>query len=112
MVRSAGLGRSAVWGCGVVVRKVLIFGAMLAFSAQVEAETLTNGTVSALANSGLGDAVIVAKIKSSEPQFDLSSAALVDLKTHGVSDTVIAAMIERGQATAQAAEYPMRSRFL
>lgn len=59
------------------------------------AETLTNETVIALAHAGLGDDAVIAKIKASEPQFDLSTDQLIALKKAGLNGAVIAAMIER-----------------
>lgn len=44
--------------------------------------------------SGLSEGVIVAKIKSSQNNFDLSTDKIVSLKTAGVSDKVIEAMIQ------------------
>jgi hypothetical protein len=50
----------------------------------------------------LGDAVIVAKIKSSPCKFDTSTDALIKLKQAGVSDAVLQAMAEAGVASAPA----------
>ena len=58
------------------------------------AETLDNAAVIRLVQVGLGDEVIVSKIKSSANNFDVSSDALVSLKKSGVSGPVIAAMID------------------
>jgi len=65
------------------------FIASIAFTA----ETLTNSSIVDLHKLGLGETVIVEKIKASTCTFDTSTDALKKLKDAGVSDTVIAAMI-------------------
>lgn len=57
------------------------------------AETLTNDTVLSMTQAGLGDEVIVAKIKGSPNSFDLSTASVIAMKQRGVSSPVLAAMI-------------------
>ena len=57
------------------------------------AETLTNSDVVALSKAGLGDDAIVAKIKTSDANYDLSTGQLIALKSAGVSGPVIAAML-------------------
>jgi len=57
-------------------------------------EVLTNQTVESLAAAGVGDQIIVAKIRSSATSFDVSTDQLIALKKRGVSDNVISAMID------------------
>lgn len=57
------------------------------------AETLDNAAVVSLVSAGLGDEAVIAKIKTSEAKYDLSSAQLIELKNKGVSGPVIAAML-------------------
>jgi hypothetical protein len=67
----------------------------LALAAPLAAqEVLTNQTVLALAGAGVGDQIIVAKIRSSATSFDVTTGQLIELKKRGVSDNIIAAMIE------------------
>ena len=61
--------------------------------ATVPADRLTNDTVVALTAAGLGDEAIIAKIKSSEVEFDLSTDQMIALRQKGVSGPVIAAML-------------------
>lgn len=68
------------------------------------AETMTNDSVIGLSAAGLGDDVIVAKIKASDASFDLSTLALTGLKAKGLSNAVITAMIERSSAKEQSAQ--------
>jgi len=57
------------------------------------AETLNNTAIITLTQAGLGDEAIVAKIKASEPAYDLSTDQIIALKKQGVSGPVIAAML-------------------
>ena len=56
---------------------------------------LTNADILALAGAGLGPEVILAKIRTSKPQFDTSTNALIELKKAGLSQDVITEMIYR-----------------
>jgi hypothetical protein len=57
---------------------------------------LTNQDVVALVASGLPDAVIVAKVQTSDCRFDTSPDALVQLRASHVPDTVLLAMVQAG----------------
>ena len=72
---------------------------ILIFSTAVfgQTETLDNSAVIALSRSGLSLDLILKKISTSRPSFDVSSAALVELKKAGVEDTVIAYMMDRAE---------------
>lgn len=61
-------------------------------------ETLTNSTIIELTKSGLPSEVIIEKIKSSTVKFDLSAADLQNLKTNGVADSVILAMLQASKS--------------
>jgi hypothetical protein len=67
------------------------------------AETLTNQTVIALTRAGLGPETVIAKIRSSTPNFDTSTEGLIALKQANVSDSVIAAMFSASAGTASSA---------
>ncbi len=56
---------------------------------------LTNKDVTDMVKSGLTTEVIIAKIKSSPSKFDTTPPALAELKTAGVPDAVILAMVQR-----------------
>lgn len=62
------------------------------------AETLTNESVLALLNAGLGDDVVIAKIKTSPSSFDLTTEQVIALKQKGMSGPVLAAMISASAA--------------
>ena len=77
--------------------KRVAFAVVLAagtISVQVAAETLNNANVIELVKIGLGDEAVVAKIKSSDADYDTSTSALISLKGQGTSSAVIAAMID------------------
>lgn len=57
-------------------------------------EILTNQTVVDMVKLGLGDPVIISKIKISKTNFDVTTSALIDLKAQGISDAIFTSMIE------------------
>ena len=57
-------------------------------------ETMNNDEVITLTKAGLNPTLIVGKIRTSKTNFDLSTDSLVKLKQAGVSDDVVAAMLE------------------
>ena len=58
------------------------------------AETLDNAKLVQLIGLGLGDEAVIAKIKATEGNYDISTDALIALKQAGASSPVIAAMID------------------
>ncbi|HEX4694307.1 hypothetical protein [Sphingomonas sp.] len=87
----------------------------LAISSPALADTLTNSSIIALATAGLDPDAIIAKIQSSDTNFDLSTAQLIMLKKRGVPSSVIAAMLAAdgrkrgGSSAAPDARAPARS---
>src|SRR5687768_2874616 len=63
-------------------------------AAQPPTSPLTNKDVLDMLKAGLTADVIVAKIKSSETNFDTSPAALADLKAANVPEAVMLAMVK------------------
>src|SRR5215207_4336082 len=57
--------------------------------------SLTNKDILDMVKAGLTADVIVAKVKSSATSFDTSPTILTELKTAGVPDAVILAMVDR-----------------
>lgn len=68
-------------------------GCVLIFASPVSAETLTNANVVELVKAGIGNDAIIAKIKSTEGHYNLTTDDLIALKDAGVPGDVIAAMI-------------------
>lgn len=88
------------------MRKSLLAVMLLAFCSFLAAQQpLNNDSVIKLAKAGLGDDTIVATINASPGAYDTSADGLVALKTAGVSDKVISAMVVKaaGGTTAPAA---------
>jgi tetratricopeptide (TPR) repeat protein len=57
------------------------------------AEVLTNDTIVTMVKGGLGEELILDKIKLAEGQYDLSVAGLLRLKSEGVGENIIKAML-------------------
>jgi hypothetical protein len=62
---------------------------------------LTNADVVSLVKAGIPDEAVIARIRSSEGAFDLTTDGLVALKAAGVSGAVMAAMIAPAPATVE-----------
>jgi hypothetical protein len=84
-------GQSIIWGSGNAWSKV---GTQEAKTEPDNAVRMVNLDVLQLVGAKLSDPLIVAKIKASECKFDTSPDTLVKLKSSGVSDAVVQAMIE------------------
>ncbi len=81
--------------CGVGVLFLALASVSAMLTAQQEAP-LDNAQIIRLTKADMGDAVIIAKIKSAkEVKFDTSTDDLVKLKESGVSKAVLTAMLER-----------------
>jgi hypothetical protein len=78
---------------GVILACLLVVAAL--------AQTaLTNDSIIKMVKAGLGDDLVVSTIKAQPAKFTTSTDDLIALKGAGVSDKVIAAMIERASAPA------------
>jgi hypothetical protein len=75
-------------------RLVALSAALCLATPTLAQEVLTNELVVALNSAGLGEQTIVAKIKASPSTFDTDAEKLIALKRQGISDAVIAAMVE------------------
>jgi len=93
-------------GQGILVLGLLFGTAHLLATHSFAQEVLTNDSVTLMTWSQLPEAVIVAKIWSTESRFDLRAEALIALKKAGVADRVLEAMMGRSAAAAQAAPPP------
>ncbi len=78
------------------MKKLFLAAALLVACAGMPAyaETLDNYKIVQLIGLGLGDEAVIAKIKASDSDYDISTDALISLKKAGVSSPVIAAMID------------------
>lgn len=89
--------------------KLVVAATALFLAAPVMAETLTNDSVVTLSEAGIGDEAVIAKIKSSDVKFELSTDQLIALKERGVSGSVIAAMLEASNPASKPATMSMDS---
>jgi hypothetical protein len=88
------------------MRKIL-FAFLFAFICPwLVAQAITNDSVIKMAKAGLSDDVIVSTINSAAGNFDTSANGLIALKTAGVSDKVVAAIVVKGSGVAPAAAAP------
>ena len=78
----------------------------LAAAAVVDSTVLTNKDILDMNKIGLLPQILVAKIKSSQCNFDTSPASLQALKTAGLGDSVILAMVEAPNGQAKAVTVP------
>ena len=73
---------------------LLLFSSSLCLAAQgTQAKPLTNADVIKMVKAGLDESTILLAIKNRTSQFDTSPDALIDLKTQGVPQNVINAML-------------------
>jgi len=82
---------------------LLLVALSLAAPVSAEAEVLTNSDVVQLVSLGLGEEAVIAKIRASQKSFDLSTDGLIALKSGGVPNSVIAAMLGVGTTGATSA---------
>jgi len=69
------------------------------FAIAQNADTVKNETIIKLKNAGLSNDVLKSKIQSSICKFDLSTDGLIALKTAGVKDDVITAMLNKSNGS-------------
>src|ERR1017187_9074780 len=62
--------------------------------AQQEKKLLTNANVVELVKAGLDESTVLLAIQQGQANFDTSPTALIDLKTQGVSEKVVQAMLK------------------
>ena len=85
------------------MRKSILAIAFLALSSMLVAQqALNNDAVIKLVKAGLSDDLIVSTINAQVGSYDTSTDGLIALKTAGVSDNVVAAIVAKGVASAPA----------
>ena len=76
----------------MILITIIFFG--LAVHVLAAEEIITNETILTMVKAGLGEELIISKIKTSKNQFDVSMDGILKLKNESVSETIIKAMIE------------------
>lgn len=77
-----------------MIRLTSIFILLGSLAVFAQTETLRNSDVVDMSRSGLDKSIILKKIGSSNTDFDVSAKGLIELKSNGVADEVIAFMME------------------
>jgi hypothetical protein len=75
---------------------LVVVAVSVLFSHASAQEVLTNQAVIEMVRAGLSEAVIIAKIRSTQTKFDLQTDALVKLKQAGITDKVLETMVSGG----------------
>lgn len=83
----------------VLAGSFLLLGGSTSYAQSSIESEVNNARIVDMTHKGLGDDVIIARIKASTTKFDLSDDDLAALKKAGVSDAVVAAMIQSTQLT-------------
>ena len=84
----------------------LLFVLPVPFSAQaVTDNALTNADIVKLVKAGIPESIILREIQTSRTDFNTGPAGLIELKNHGASEGILAAVLEsRGGANKSLAE--------
>lgn len=77
---------------------ILIFTFCLTSPIAAQSENLTNAMVVEMSKVGLDKQIILKKISDTDGIYEVTAAALIELKKAGVADEVIALMIEKAGA--------------
>lgn len=77
--------------------KFKLLALVLTLSSPLIAATLTLDSIVSLNAAGVGDDAVIAAVKASGQQFDLSSEQIIELKNKGLSGKVLAAIIGAGR---------------
>jgi hypothetical protein len=88
------------------MRKGFLAIAILAFCPALIAQALNNEAVVKLAKAGMTDDIIVSTINASPGAYDTSAEGLIALKTAGVPDKVISAMVLKASGVTAAVAAP------
>jgi hypothetical protein len=82
-----------------IIGTLLFFGTQVAYSQSSLETDVDNTRIIEMTHKGLGDDVIIARIKAGATKFNLSDDDLANLKKERVSDAVVATMIQSTQLT-------------
>jgi hypothetical protein len=74
---------------------IVIFLVAIVAGVPGQSETLTNSDIVEMVSVGLSQEVVLRKIGTANSKFDVSAAALIELKKAQVPDSIITAMIDR-----------------
>lgn len=80
-----------------MLRRYLIAALVLASLSLLAQDALTNESVLRLIKAGIGDDTVIGMVKTQPSRFSLNSDAVIQLKSGGVPDRIIAAMVAKGE---------------
>ena len=83
----------------VLICAACLFFVTSAVRAQKAKNTMTNADVVEMVKAGLSESTIVLAIQQSEPNFDTSTKALIELSKQSVSQKIMDAMLKAGEST-------------
>jgi hypothetical protein len=79
----------------IYILVILFLTALACPASGAESPTITNSDITKMAKASLPDSTIILAIQNGRPEFDLSPAALIELRANGISPGVIEAMMIR-----------------
>lgn len=82
-------------------RNLVLAISLIASSCAWAQDILTNQHLVQMAQLGMGEAIILSQIENSNNDFDVSTTALMELKKAGLSDAVLAKVIQAANNTAK-----------
>jgi hypothetical protein len=85
-----------------MLKGLFLFG-ILAICPILNAQTLNNDAIIKLAKAGMSEDIIISTINASSGAYDTSANGLIALKSAGVTDKVVAAILTKGMAPVTAA---------
>lgn len=85
------------------MKKMLSLAALMLFStsALLAQQALNNASIIKMSKAGLSANVILATINASPGNYDTTPDSMIALKNAGVPDQIIAALVKKGEATAE-----------
>lgn len=85
----------------ILLQLAIGFTFLISASTASGQSVLTNQDLIQMAELGMGETIIISQIENSSNDFDVSTTALLSLKKAGLSDAVLAKVIEAGKDTAK-----------
>lgn len=73
---------------------LILFCLFLFSNVQAQVKKLTNQEIISMTNAGLGEDIIIQKIRTSQSDFDLSTDSLIELKQSAISNKVVEEMLK------------------
>jgi hypothetical protein len=85
------------------MKSIITIALFFVVTATAQTEILTNAKIIEMVKAGIGGPLVINKIKSADGNFDVSADGMIELKKAGVTDEIIAVMMEKPTTVAPAA---------